>query len=408
MFCHECGKPNPEGARFCAFCGTRLLSQDAAGQDQPAQPDGETNSTPKPTPEPAHGVQEEKKAAKARPAHSGEGGQADPHQAFRRPADPEKLVRPLSDNPAQPAREGARGPRGAGASERKAGAPVTHKPVQSPAHTGGAAPSRPAQSAARRTTGRVGAGHAQGAPQHRAPQGEAVTSSGKYLTPPGRTPTVKKASRFMTPRRVRKDKQDDLFFDDINAEDDFYDDIEEENRLARRIKSLIALVFITAVLGVIIWLFMTGSGATFRASMGLGAPASAYKTLGDQAAEQGLYSQAAESYERALKLDSENYTYAYLVAQSQRLAGNRERANLAYQKCIQLRPNNAQLYRELSQLCQEMGNDQAAKDWLSYGYEQTGDASLLAQAAQTGQNEDANADANTDAGADANAQDSAP
>ena len=118
----------------------------------------------RPTPEPAHGVQEEKKAAKARPAHSGEGGQADPHQAFRRPADPEKLVRPLSDNPAQPAREGARGP-------RRAGAPVTHKPVQSPAHTGGAAPSRPAQSAARRTTGHAGAGHAQGAPQHRAPQG---------------------------------------------------------------------------------------------------------------------------------------------------------------------------------------------------------------------------------------------
>lgn len=72
MYCSECGKQNPEGAKFCAFCGAKLTAP-TAPQPEPKQP-APTQPTPKP----------------------------DPHQAYRRPSGDD--VRPIADNPAQPTR----------------------------------------------------------------------------------------------------------------------------------------------------------------------------------------------------------------------------------------------------------------------------------------------------------------
>ena len=41
-FCTACGKQNPDDARFCAQCGTKLL----AGDDTGSTPVGQTRSPP--------------------------------------------------------------------------------------------------------------------------------------------------------------------------------------------------------------------------------------------------------------------------------------------------------------------------------------------------------------------------
>ena len=43
-FCTACGKPNPDDARFCAQCGTRLVTPDAAGSGS-AEPSVESTAT---------------------------------------------------------------------------------------------------------------------------------------------------------------------------------------------------------------------------------------------------------------------------------------------------------------------------------------------------------------------------
>ena len=48
-FCTACGRQNPEDARFCAQCGTRLVPADepaaGSGDQPPGQPSGESTAT---------------------------------------------------------------------------------------------------------------------------------------------------------------------------------------------------------------------------------------------------------------------------------------------------------------------------------------------------------------------------
>ncbi len=44
-FCTACGRQNPDDARFCAQCGTRLLGADASPAGEPADPVGESTAT---------------------------------------------------------------------------------------------------------------------------------------------------------------------------------------------------------------------------------------------------------------------------------------------------------------------------------------------------------------------------
>ena len=44
-FCTACGKQNPDDARFCSQCGTRLVARARAGRRPPAEPAGEATAT---------------------------------------------------------------------------------------------------------------------------------------------------------------------------------------------------------------------------------------------------------------------------------------------------------------------------------------------------------------------------
>ena len=78
MYCSSCGKQNPEGAAFCAFCGKKMTAPQEESQTfiegELLVPDQESHQAP--------------------PAS---------HQPYMRP-DPSRLVTPMADNPAQPAR----------------------------------------------------------------------------------------------------------------------------------------------------------------------------------------------------------------------------------------------------------------------------------------------------------------
>jgi hypothetical protein len=46
VYCARCGRPNPDGARFCSYCGTQLTAPVPPGSGMPAgERPGETTST---------------------------------------------------------------------------------------------------------------------------------------------------------------------------------------------------------------------------------------------------------------------------------------------------------------------------------------------------------------------------
>lgn len=348
MFCTKCGKKNPEGARFCAFCGQPIEVEEQAPLEVGPAPDeaAEKNHIEADSPQES----------------------TDPDAPFKRPhaggAAPRFIshvygdaatVHPLADNPAQPRHSAAPTP----SPESKPDAPRT--------------PRRPDLSHLNIKREPV---------SPREMSGKAVTSEGKTLTPPSRKPPVRKptvgAQPVAGPRRLSRRREDDLFFEDVALPDDrLYDDLEEEDVLAHRIKSAIALLFLAIVVIVAFWLFFTGSGAVFRASLGLGAPATAYKELGDQSRANGQLSRAADAYHNALKLDPENYQYALLVGQTKELVGENDEAIAAYQLCIQLRDTAVEPYRLLAECYLRRGDTQLAQDVRQAGYAKTGDSSLL-------------------------------
>jgi len=216
------------------------------------------------------------------------------------------------------------------------------------------------------------------APRDRTERGKAVTASGGMVTPPARRSPGRSARAFHPQKRPRKD----LFFEDLETPaENFYDEAMEERALSRRIKGIVTIALLVGALMVAIWLMWTPGGQMVRAQMNLGAPASAYKALGDQDRAGGQVQRAADAYYSALKLDSQNYGYALLVGQTQAMVGtdeSRKKAAKAYGLCIQLKPQEVQPYKELVDLYNVMGDYEAAEACRAEGYKQTGDASLAA------------------------------
>ena len=215
-------------------------------------------------------------------------------------------------------------------------------------------------------------------PRDRTERGKAVTASGGMVTPPARRSPGRSASPFHPQKRPKKD----LFFEDMETPaENFYDEAMEERALSRRIKGIVTVALLVGALMVAIWLMWTPGGQMVRAQMNLGAPASAYKALGDQNRAGGQVQRAADAYYSALKLDSKNYDYALLVGQTQAMVGtedSRKKAAMAYGLCIKLRPQEVQPYKELVDLYNVMGDYEAAEGCRAEGYKQTGDASLAA------------------------------
>jgi tetratricopeptide (TPR) repeat protein len=411
MFCSACGKKCPEDASFCAYCGAKL----------PQLPHLEA----------APGPAEVGMSAFTAP----QGGEGDPaHRPFQRPAaepvDAARLVRPLVDNPAQPLRGAAEqekvqpdarkageeapalqgeGPKGGQRRLSSGGPDGGRRMRKQPADEASKGPGktffddddewvRPPREARGRASleqseaeraaareARKGAVRKQPAdgraePRPRRPsQGKAVTASGGIVTPPARKAPVTKSSGPYGLRLAKRPRGEsaDLFFEDLEMpQENFYDEMAEQDALSRKIKSIVAVAFLICVAIVVFWFFVMPGGQMFRANLGMGAPATAYKAIGDQARANGQINRAADAYHDALKLDPENYEYALLVGQTQEMIGAREKAAIAYKLCVTLRPDQPEPYRLLSDLYDMMGDAQSASVWLAEGYKQTGDESL--------------------------------
>jgi len=170
-----------------------------------------------------------------------------------------------------------------------------------------------------------------------------------------------------TPSRVRQ-----LPYDE-DDEDDEYDDDEGGFFSPLVIASLMVLVAALACGG---WLFLTGSGRMWRASMGMNAPASAYWSLGDRFAAQSQTESAVRAYETALRLDENNFEGTLKLAKALELHGNAERSMRAYRKCISLNDKNPEPYRRLAQVLAREGREAERAQVLQEGVAKTGDSSL--------------------------------
>jgi len=204
-------------------------------------------------------------------------------------------------------------------------------------------------------------------------RGKAMTATGGMVTPPARRPPVKHSGPFMPQKRPRKD----LFFEDLEMPaENFYDEVAEERALARRIRAIVSVALAVGVVMVAVWLMWTPGGQIVRAQLNLGAPASAYKALGDQDLASGQVQRAADAYHNALKLDPENYDYAMLVGKTKEMVGDRDTAARAYMVCVDLKPTAVEPYARLVELYKVMGDSQTAENWRTAGYAKTGDATL--------------------------------
>lgn len=376
MYCSSCGKQNPEGAAFCAFCGKKMTLPQ---EDSQTFIEGEL-------------LAPEQESHQAPPAS---------HQPYMRP-DPSRLVTPMADNPAQPARRSEmRKARSAQAAQ-----PQDLEAPEQPAQAAGngvrrepspyksASPQRegPSQAAAsrRETAARHSAAGSSETGRHSAAGSPETARHGAARDAAGRAvperkapvPPRKKAGweapSTLVPKR-RKRPADDLFFEDVEPGDDFEED---DDLMGRRIKSAIAALCLLAVLGFVFWLLVLPGGQILRAKMGVGAPASAYAALGQQYLAEGSMKRAADAYYDALRLDPDNYDYALQVAQTQELLGDRETALAAYAKCLSLDPSRPEPYQAVAQIYQQMGDLDRAANALKVGYDSTGDLELL-QAYQT-------------------------
>lgn len=401
MYCTECGKQNPDEARFCAFCGVKLLAAEgveegatependdkidekeitAAQEPKALVPEPDENgdeaddpSVEKPVaPESAQGKTPAKAArqggAKTKPAEAAyaRGVQsAAAKSARRKPVDPSRTVVPIVENPAQPLRPGEKN--------------ATWKPTSPVVPPEAEAPESADEEKPRRKV------------THRPPNpNTAVTASGEEEPLPARRAPVKKsykrvgeAPSTLVPDRVRQ-KKIDLFFDgsEDDEEDDDYDDYEEydesDGKVRRRVVSVVVSVLVLAAFAAVFWLLATTPGQVFRASMGLSAPASAYKLHGDQLREGGNVLEAAAAYHDALKLDPDNFQYAILTGQTQEIIGENEMAEKAYGTAIQIDSTKAEAYRLLALLYERQGNADRQRSTLEAGYAATGSEELKA------------------------------
>lgn len=201
---------------------------------------------------------------------------------------------------------------------------------------------------------------------------------------PIKRPPEKKKTNTLVPERAEKKPgvRPAIIYGDEDAEEEEY-----ESGLKHKIISAFAGVLLLFALSVAFWLIVTPGGQVFRAGLGLSAPASAYKQLGDSLREKAQFSKAADAYYNALKLDSGNYEYALLVAKTQVVVGNLEKAETAYALCIQIDPAKSEPYQLLAELYEQQGKDEQLATLLATAYQNTADPAFRQDEVQEPQEE---------------------
>ncbi|MGN1069519.1 MAG: FN3 associated domain-containing protein [Candidatus Fimadaptatus sp.] len=250
-----------------------------------------------------------------------------------------------------------------------------------PEQAANAAPAQPRslpRSAAVPGTGEVRAGAPRRNPQSR-PAAQAQPDAARASAPARRAAEPQAAPR---PAAAREDayarrRPAPPVYDPDEIEDD---EVEPDtargavrphnNRMM--LAGVIVLSVMALILLVICFLTFTSAGQRWKATMGLNAPAYAYRQLGDEALASGNAAAAAAYYESALERDSQNYEGALKLAETLMSAGNSERAERAYRLAISLRPTETEPYDRVLELMTARGaGEDEMVDMLRLAYQNT-------------------------------------
>lgn len=418
MFCIECGKANPDGAKFCAYCGVKLFTGEpvptiepipAASDAAPAQPMAPHAADVPPKEEP---VQPETPAQE--PVKQPE--QPAPYVRARRA----RTLQPTMENPAQP----DRGPRAefvpqpfvqispvdlpempakaerieeepllfqeemplnedVGPDEPEPFFPRKETPVQTGAWNAKNKQDKP--SAPILPPDDLWPGDEEEEPsepaekkkfsfpwQKKKEEDLVLTASGTEEMPARKPVITRKKRDTHIPERIVKHKEPDIEPDlpddeEEEPQDVFFmrpkkprrqeDDSIDDAYVNSRVRSILfAIAFVTCLFAAV-WLFATSSGQMFLAGFNLSSSAEAYRDLGDSALGNNQVKRAAEAYYKALSLDPDDYETALLVGKTQQQIGEYDTAADAYYMCTKLQPTSPEPYQALIRLY-EIQNEQ--------------------------------------------------
>lgn len=318
MYCTECGKNNPDKAKYCAYCGAKLLKAEPAAEPEVVWEAESRFDSPAPQNEavwakPVQPAAEVHEAEPVQPAAQPKRAESAPVRRVGKSENPVRASRPRAEEPSpwsKPedtvrARQAARD-----------GAPSTIVPV----HGRG---SEPVQD---------------------------LFFDG-YDAAPAPVPRRNAVKR-------RREKKPSFF---------------EQN--------LRGVVGIGMTLGTLLllaaWLYLMPSGQQMMARFGLTDNPAAYAAIAQNAYQAQNYSTAAQNYYQALLLDDDNYDYALMTAECYRLAGSTGQASTALTLAIGINASDVRAYRMLQQLYPVVQTRPAAvSQLLQQGATLTGDASL--------------------------------
>lgn len=420
MYCIECGKANPEGAKFCAFCGKKLFTgeplpaQEPAVQifaqeptvcdvpEQPAQSGGERaavqTAEPEPVKEPAPAPEEPKApAAENTPA---------PEQRPYVRARQYRTLQPLMENPAQPGREVKEPVQqivpepAAQEAEPQETLPDAAEPEiedwwNEPKREDERAPQpitppedlwADAEEEAEEEDLWADEGEPEAKKKFVFPwqknkdENLVLTSTGTEEMPARKPVIARKKRDTRIPERIVKQEEpeEEITADEEEeAQDIFFmrpkrpsrrdEDEIDDAYVNSRVRTILFAIAFVACLFSAVWLFATNSGQMFLAGFNLSTDAEAYRDLGDSALANNQVKRAAEAYYRALSLDPDDYETALLVGKTQQQIGEYDTAADAYYMCTQLNPSAAEPYEALVLLYKSQGEPEKAEYFQDLG-----------------------------------------
>jgi len=417
LFCIECGKANPDGAKFCAYCGVKLFTGEPVPTIEPI-PAASDAAPAQPIVPPADDVPPKEEAVQA---------EAPAQEPVKQPEQPAPYVRarrartlqPTMENPAQP----DRGPRAEfvpqpfvqispvdlqempAKAERIEEEPLLFQeemPLNVEADPDEPEPFFPRKEAPVQT-GAWNAKNKQDKPsapilppddlwpgdeeeepsepaekkkfsfpwQKKKEEDLVLTASGTEEMPARKPVITRKKRDTHIPERIIKRKEpepeEERFEDDEEPQDVFFmrpkkprrqeDDSIDDAYVNSRVRSILfAIAFVTCLFAAV-WLFATSSGQMFLAGFNLSSSAEAYRDLGDSALGNNQVKRAAEAYYKALSLDPDDYETALLVGKTQQQIGEYDTAADAYYMCTKLQPTSPEPYQALIRLY-EIQNEQ--------------------------------------------------
>ena len=392
VYCSACGQKNPDEARFCAFCGARLLTAPLPEQEPDTAPEWEAESIfDRPTEARAAQAPDGKPQDEA-PVDAGVSALEAVQPPHRYDASEDKGVRagatPRTARPVE--RRNADVPRSA----RRERQPEN---VTRAAGSGWERP-EPQSGTQTRKSARIVASHSTTRAGDVVRADHAPKAEYSPWAKPTATDKALRAARngapsTIVPRRggqlPPEEEPEDLFFDGYDEELEpprYVDPREEDEREEMRRLSYVeknvrgfigvGLTMLTLLI-LAAWLFLFPSGQMMLARFGLTDSATAYAGIARSAYDGGNYSMAAKNYYQALLLDDDNYEYAISTADCYMKAGNTGSAATALTMAIDINASDKRAYQLLQQLYPDaQTRPTAVAELLSQGATLTGDGSL--------------------------------